>query len=107
MRGVKGPSDPDHHAAWVACREPERLWSEILGDRSEPIELRAKLDAALRAGWSPQALKAYAYSWRYTGHEHITRAAWRMAVAFTDSSLARSFLEEFNADPEKYATFVN
>jgi hypothetical protein len=110
MKRVRGPTDPDHHAAWVACREPDRSWCEILGDRCEPIDLRAKLDAALRAGWTPQALKACAFCcWRYTlpERDHVTRAAWRMAVHFADDSArARSFLEQFKADPEKYTAFV-
>jgi hypothetical protein len=103
---TRGPTDPDHRAAWLACREPKRTW----GDRCEPIDLRAKLDASLQAGWSPQALKAYAYvCWRYTKpqRDHVTRAAWRMAVHFAnDSVIARSFLEQYRADPEKYAAFV-
>jgi hypothetical protein len=93
-------NDPDHRAAWLACREPDETW----GQHREPIDLRAKLDEALRAGWTPQALKAYAYvGWRYTKpqREYVTRAAWRMAV--DDSVIARSFLEQFNAAPERYA----
>jgi hypothetical protein len=109
MSGVRGPTDRDHRAAWLACREPDRSWCEVLGDR-EPIDLREKLDAALKAGWTPQALKAYAYLFfRYTKpqRDHVTRAAWRMAVSFADDHvMARSFLEQFKADPEKYAAFV-
>jgi hypothetical protein len=72
---IRGPID--HRAAWLACREPDRS----RGDRFEPIDLRAKLAAAMQAGWSAQAIKAYAYcNFRYTRHQrdHVTRAAWRI-----------------------------
>lgn len=102
MKRPKGPSDPDHRAAWLACREPDRSW----GDCAEPVDLRVALDEALRKGWSPQALKAYASYWRRC--DHITAAAWRIAVKWAayDEYFSRPFLEEFNADPERYAAFV-
>jgi hypothetical protein len=63
MKPAKAPSDPDYRAAWLACREPDETW----GQHHEPTDLRAKLDEALRGGWTPQALKAYAFvCWRYT-----------------------------------------
>jgi hypothetical protein len=104
---TRGPTDPDHRAAWLACREPDRTW----GDRCEPIDLRSKLAAALQAGWSAQAIKAYAYrNFRYTRpkRDHVTRAAWRMAVSFAAEGdcISRDFLARFNADPERYAAFV-
>jgi hypothetical protein len=104
---IRGPIDRDHRAAWLACREPDRSW----GDRVEPRDLRAKLAAALQAGWSAKALKAYAYRcFRYTRpqRDHVTRAAWRMAVSFAAEGdcISRDFLTRFNADPERYAAFV-
>jgi hypothetical protein len=97
----RGPTDPDHHAAWVACGEP----APPLFD-GEPIDLRAKLAAALEAGWTIQALKAFAHGcWRYTGRDHVTPAAWRMAVLFSDEGvLARPFLAQ--AAREREAAFA-
>jgi hypothetical protein len=102
MPMTRGPTDPNHHAAWIACREPDRSW----GPHSEPIDLRAALDEALQKGWSPKALKAYAFSWRRC--DHITAAAWRTAVKWAayDEYFSRPFLEQFNADPDRYAAFV-
>jgi hypothetical protein len=107
IKRSKGPTDPDHRAAWIACREPDETW----GNLCPPRDLRAKLDEALRSGWSPKALKAYAYvCFRYTKpmRNHVTRAAWRMAVVFAadPGGIGRSFLEDFNADPDRYAAFV-
>lgn len=105
MKRTKGPSDPDHRAAWRACREPDRSW----GDRVEPRDLRAALNVALKSGWSIQALKAYAFcNWRYTRRDHVTAAAWRIAVKWAayDEYFSRPFLEQFNADPDRYAAFV-
>jgi hypothetical protein len=99
----RGPTGPDHRAAWAACRKPD-VW----GDDATELNLRALLDKRLKAGWSIPALKAYAYChWRYTGRDHVTPAARRLAVwAAYDDSTARSFLEDFNSDPERYAGFV-
>ncbi len=78
------------------------------GARFEPVDLRAKLDEALQAGWSIRALKAYAYHWRYTRpqRDHVTRAAWRMAVSLTTERDGLEFLERYNADRESYDAFV-
>ncbi len=73
---VKGPTDPDHHAAWVACREP---W--VCFDNST-VDLRPILEDLLKSGWSIGALKAYAHHFRFTGHSHLTPYAWRWAVRF-------------------------
>lgn len=81
---VKGPTDPDHHAAWLACREP---WE---GE----IDLRGILDDLLKSGWSIQSLKEYAHKhWRYTGRPHVTRAAWRVAVKWQGEALGWECLE--------------
>ena len=104
LKRTKGPSDPDHRAAWLACRKPEpRCW------RDGEIDLRAALDTALKAGWTIPALKAYAFcEWRYTRRDHVTDAAWRMAVKWAADSgyMAQSFLERFKTDPERYSVFV-
>jgi hypothetical protein len=82
MSRPKGPTDPDHRAAWLACRDPAHSWG------GEPIDLRARLGAALEAGWSIQALKAYAHSWRYTGHDHViaTQPSGSLFVANVDAA---------------------
>jgi hypothetical protein len=106
---TKALRDPDYHAAWLACRKP---WiSEWSGSE---IDLRAALDDLLKSGWSIQALKAYAFRVREyarRGNEHVTAGAWRWAVYLAsrrawgqDGPLgAKTFLAEFNANPECYA----
>jgi hypothetical protein len=97
----RGPSDPDHHAARIACRKPDHSWGV-------EQDLRAKLAAALQSGWSIRALKTYAYWWRYTKpqRDHVTRAAWRTAVSLSFDRGGRDFLEQYNADPGHYDAFV-
>lgn len=104
MSKRRGPADPDHRAAWAACRKPDVVgW----GDDTE-LDLRELLVERLKSGWSIPALKSYAYRYcRYTGREHVTPAGWRMAVRLTGSEIfVGSFLEEFNSDPERYAGFL-
>jgi hypothetical protein len=98
MRKAKAPRDADYSAVRRAC-------SKVLP--GEEGDLGARLDAALKAGWSIQALKAYAFSvWRKPGCDYVTEAAWRLSVEFADSngcSGGRNFLKRFNADPERYS----
>lgn len=73
----------------------------------EKDDLRAKLDSALKSGWSMQALKAYAILvWQQPRSDRVTETAWRLAVEFADSngcSGGRNFLKRFNANPERYS----
>lgn len=98
MDKAQAPSDADDSAARLAC-------SKVLA--GEEGDLRAKLDDALKAGWSIRALKAYAFFvWREPGCDHVSEAAWRLSVEFADSngrSGGREFLKRFNADPERYS----
>lgn len=105
---TKALRDPDYHAAWLACRKP---WSSEWSGTE--IDLRAVLDDLLKSGWTIRALKAYAFRVREyarRGNEHVTAGAWRWAVYFAspawrqDGPLgAKTFLAEFNANPERYA----
>jgi hypothetical protein len=92
------PRDADYSAAWRAC-------SKVL--TGEAGDLCAKLDNALKAGWSIQARKAYALSvWGNSDCDHISDAEWRLSVEFADSngcSGGRGFLKRFNANPEHYS----
>ena len=76
--------------------------------RGEEGDLRTKLNDALKSGWSIQALKAYAVSvWQLPGFDHVTGAAWRLAVEFADSngcSGGREFLRRFNGNPKRCAS---
>jgi hypothetical protein len=98
MSKAKAARDADYSAARRAC-------SKALP--GEEGDLRAKLDNALKAGWTIQALKAYAFSvWRNSDCDHVTEAAWRLSVEFADSngrSGGRDFLKRFNADPERHS----
>jgi hypothetical protein len=98
MSKAKAARDTDYSAVRRAC-------SKVL--TGEEGDLRAKLDNALKAGWTIQALKAYAFSvWRKPGCDYVTEAAWRLSVEFADSdgrSGGRDFLKRFNADPERYS----
>jgi hypothetical protein len=88
--------DGDYRAALRAC-------GEVLP--GEEGDLRAKLDNALKAGWTIEALKAHAFAvWRKPDCDRVTEAAWRLSVEFADSngcSGGRDFLKRFNADPER------
>jgi hypothetical protein len=94
----KAARDADYSAAWRACSKVPP---------GEAGDLHAKLDNALKAGWSIEALKAYAFCvWRNTSSDYVTEAAWRLSVEFADSngcSGGRDFLKRFNADPERYS----
>jgi hypothetical protein len=102
VRKAQAPCDADYNAARNAC-------SKVIP--GEEGDLRAKLDNALKAGWSIQALKAYAFIvWRNSGCDYVTEAAWRLSVEFADSkgrSGGRDFLKRFNADPEPYSCVAN
>ena len=93
--------DMDYRAARRACSV------EVPG---EGDNLCAKLDGALKSGWSIPALKAYAFSiWRDPSCDHVTAAAWRLSVEFAESngcSGGRDFLKRFNADPKRYSCEV-
>jgi hypothetical protein len=95
---AKAHRDGDYNAARRAC-------SKVLP--GEEGDLRAKLDSALKSGWSIQALKAYALSvWQNSGLDYVTEVAWRLSVEFADSSGCsggRDFLKRFNADPKRYS----
>jgi hypothetical protein len=74
----KAPRDADYSAAWRACSKVPP---------GEAGDLHAKLDNALKAGWSIEALKAYAFCvWRNTSGDYVTEAAWRLSVEFADSN---------------------
>ena len=92
-KGVKGPTDPDHHAAWVACREPDcTQW----GEETVVTDLRVKLAEVLASGWTMPALKEYAFNcWRHPRYPNVTRTAWRMAVWGTDYG-GKDFLARYN-----------
>jgi hypothetical protein len=98
IRKAQAPRDADYNAARHAC-------SKVLP--GEEGDLRAKLDDALKAGWTIQTLKAYALSvWQNSGCDHVTETGWRLSVEFADSngrSGGRDFLRRFNADPERYS----
>jgi hypothetical protein len=98
MGKAQAPSDADYNTARLAC-------SKVLA--GEQGDLRAKLDDALKAGWSIQALKAYAFFvWRESGCDQVSEAAWRLSVEFADSngrSGGREFLKRFSADPDRYS----
>jgi hypothetical protein len=89
----------DYSAAWRACG------TFVSG---EGDDLRAKLDGALRSGWSMRALKAYAMLvWQQPPSDQVTEAAWRLAVEFADSngrSGGRDFLKRFSVNPERYSS---
>lgn len=104
----KPTRDPDYRAAWRACGA--RLARSAWGDNAD-VDLRAMLDALLKSGWSIQALKAYAsVVWRnWRRYDHVTPAAWRLAVYFASLDGSRegclsaaTFLKEFNENPERY-----
>jgi hypothetical protein len=97
--------DPDHRAAWLACRKPfERPFAK---PGEAPLNLRAALAGLLKAGWSIAALKAYSFSrWNLRRRDHITPDAWRMGIYSASEDTrgnvrhqlsALTFLEEFNA----------
>jgi len=90
--------DTDYRAARRACST---------GVPGEEDNLCAKLDGALKSGWSILALKAYAFSvWRDSSCNHVTDDAWRLSVEFAESngrSGGRDFLKRFNADPKRYS----
>jgi hypothetical protein len=92
-----GHGGSDYSAARRACGE------YVHGEEGD---LSAKLDDALRSGWSIEALKAYAFSiWQQSASHDVTDAAWRLAVEFADSngcSGGRDFLKRFCANPEHY-----
>jgi len=98
MSKAKAARDADYSAARRAC-------SKVLP--GEEGDLSAKLDNALKTGWTIQALKAYAFSvWRNSDCDHVTEAAWRLSVEFADSngrSGGRDFLKRFNTDRERYS----
>jgi hypothetical protein len=68
----------------------------------EEDELCAKLDGALSAGWSIQALKAYAIAvWQQSGSDYVSEVAWRLAIEHADSkgcSGGRDFLSRYKAN---------
>jgi len=77
---AKAHRDADYSAAWRAC-------CKVLP--SEEGDLRAKLDNALKAGWSIQALKAYAFCvWCNTSSDYVTEAAWRLSACPLSSPTA-------------------
>jgi hypothetical protein len=90
--------DTDYLAARRACSS---------GVPGEEDNLCAKLDGALKLGWSIEALEAYAFSvWRDPDCDHVTNAAWRLSVEFAESngcSGGREFLKRFNADRKRYS----
>jgi hypothetical protein len=90
-----GHGDSDCVAARWAC-------SNYLD--GEGGNLSAKLEEALRSGWSIEALKAYAFStWRQSASGDVTDTAWRLAVEFANSNGCtggRNFLKRFSSNPE-------
>jgi len=94
---ARGHGGSDYSAARKACGK------YVHGEEGD---LSAKLEDALRSGWSIEALKAYALSiWQQSASHDVTDAAWRLAVEFADSngcSGGRDFLKRFSANPERY-----
>lgn len=98
MKKTKAPLDPDHKAAWRACKKP---WVGL-----GAVDLRKKLDQLIKSGWPIQALKAYAFClFRHPRCDHVTEGAWRWAVRFADTSHfgGHNLLERYKADPEHYS----
>jgi hypothetical protein len=93
-RKAEASGDADYDAVRRACSK---------APPAEGGDLGAKLDDALKSGWSIEALKAYAFSaWRDPGCDHVTDAAWRLSVEFADSNGCgggRDFLKRFKAEP--------
>jgi hypothetical protein len=89
--------DPTNIADYKAAR---RACSNSLP--GEEDELCAKLDGALSAGWSIQALKAYAIAvWQQSGSDYVSEVAWRLAIEHADSkgcSGGRDFLSRYKAN---------
>jgi len=83
----------DYRAARQAC-------SRSLS--GEEDELCAKLNSALKSGWSMQALKAYATTvWQQSGSDDVSEAAWRLTIEHADSkgcSGGRDFLRRYKAN---------
>jgi hypothetical protein len=96
-RKCAGHGDSDYVAVRRACGK------HLHGEEGD---LSAKLEEALRSGWSIEALKAYAFSiWQQSASDDVTDAAWRLAVEFADSdgcSGGRNFLKRFSSNPERY-----
>lgn len=94
-RKAEASGDADYDAVRRACSK---------APPAEGGDLGAKLEDALKSGWSIEALKAYAFSaWRAPGCDHVTDAAWRLSVEFADSNGCgggRDFLKRFKAEPE-------
>jgi len=94
---ARGHGSSDYSAARRACGKYAH---------GEEGDLSAKLEDALRSGWSIEALKAYAFSiWQQSASHDVSDAAWRLAVEFADSngcSGGRDFLKRFSANPERY-----
>jgi hypothetical protein len=94
---AQGYGGSDYSAAQRACGK------DVHGEEED---LSAKLEDALRSGWSIEALKAYAFSiWQQSASHDVTDAAWRLAVEFADSSGCsggRDFLKRFSTHPERY-----
>jgi hypothetical protein len=90
-RKCAGHGDSDYVAAQRAC-------GKCL--HGEGGDLSAKLEEALRSGWSIEALKAYAFSiWQQSASDDVADTAWRLAVEFADSngcSGGRNFLKRFS-----------
>jgi hypothetical protein len=95
-RKAEASGEYDYDAVRRVCRE---------APPAEGGDLGAKLDDALKSGWSIEALKAYAFSvWRDPGCDHVTDAGWRLSVEFADSNGCgggRDFLKRFKAEPER------
>ena len=96
-RKCAGYGDADYDAAQRACA------NYLHGEEGD---LSAKLEEALRSGWSIEALKAYAFSiWQQSASDEVTDTAWRLAVEFADSygcGGGRNFLKQFSSNPEHY-----
>jgi hypothetical protein len=94
---ARGDGGSDYSAARRACGKYVH---------GEGGDLTAKLEDALRSGWSIEGLKAYAFSmWQQSASHDVSDAAWRLAVEFADSngcSGGRGFLKRFSANPERY-----
>jgi hypothetical protein len=67
LRKEKSPDASDYRAAGRACRK------SVPGEEND---LLAKLDDALRSGWTIQALKAYAFLvWRKSDCDDATESS--------------------------------
>jgi hypothetical protein len=98
-------NDPDYKEAWRACNKT----LDIFG---KSIDMHKLLAAVIKDGWSPQALKAYAWCHHLEErYDAVTPTAWRRAIysvgAKYSVSQAPKFLAQFNNVPDMRSRFAH